>query len=229
MAQTYIIRKNDTLSQIAKKFYNDPSLFTKLAQYNGILDPNTIRVGQMIEIPSISELEGTAPATPAPSGLVPPVGLDQIKATFGDIMQYVNNDGNLDPRWETDQLTRAALPFGIPLSWDPGRSVTNILCHKKTATVFPAVFAEIEKQGHKDQVRTFGGCFNFRSKRTSGKISTHAWGIAIDLNPDTNPQGRPGDMPLEIVKIFQGYGFTWGGDWSGNTRDPMHFQFCSGY
>jgi hypothetical protein len=41
--------------------------------------------------------------------------------------------------------------------------------------------------------------------------------------------GKPGRMPESIVQTFRDFGFTWGGDWSGRSRDPMHFQYCSGY
>lgn len=230
MARTYVVQKKDRLSKIAKNFYGDETLYRKLADYNGIRNPDIIVTGRTLEIPSRQELEGKQPAQPpVPTGLTPPNGLDQILTVFGNIYDYLKDDGSLDPRWETDQLDRALLPFPIPLSWDPGKSVTKLYCQKKLVTVFPEVFAEIDRQGLKEQIKTFGGCFNFRSKRTSGKLSTHSWGIAIDLNPDTNPQGKPGDMHPEIVKIFQGYGFKWGGDWSGKTKDPMHFQFCTGY
>jgi len=76
---------------------------------------------------------------------------------------------------------------------------------------------------------TYGGCFNFRAKRSSSKLSTHSWGIALDLNPETNGMGREGDMAPGIVEVFESFGFTWGGRWSGAGKDPMHFQFCSGY
>jgi hypothetical protein len=94
---------------------------------------------------------------------------------------------------------------------------------------FPEVFAAIEREGLKDEIRSFGGCYNFRSKRTSGKLSTHSWGIAIDLNLETNAQGTSGGMNPDVVEIFRRFAFKWGGDWSGKSKDPMHFQFCTGY
>ncbi len=57
---------------------------------------------------------------------------------------------------------------------------------------------------------------------------THSSGIAIDLNPETNRTGTPGDMDPQIVAVFKQHGFKWGGDWLGR-KDPMHFQYCSGY
>jgi hypothetical protein len=49
---------------------------------------------------------------------VSPHGFDQIRTPFGDIFEYVLPDHTLDPRWQTDFLVRAALPFPLQLSWD---------------------------------------------------------------------------------------------------------------
>jgi hypothetical protein len=47
--------------------------------------------------------------------------------------------------------------------------------------------------------------------------------VAIDLNPETNRMGTSGDISSDVVDVFNSFGFTWGGDWSGNSKDPMHF------
>lgn len=159
----------------------------------------------------------------------PPHGIEQICATFGDIFKYILPDHTLDPRWQTEFLTRIALPFTIALSWDKSRAVAQITSHKLMAEVFATVFEEIERADLQQKITTFGGCFNFRPQRTGTKLSTHAWGIAIDLNPESNAQGTAGKMDPAIVGIFKQAGFTWGGEWEGRSRDPMHFQYCSGY
>lgn len=226
----YKIQAGDTLRKVAQRFYGDPTLSTKLADYNGLLDANKILVGQTIEIPARRELDRVAAEpTEETRGLVPPIGLRGILDTFGNIYDYLKDDGTLDPRWEAEQLTRVPLPFAIPLSWDRSKLVQNLYCHVKWTGFIPDVFATLEREGLKKEIKTFGGCFNFRSKRTSGKLSTHSWGIAIDLNPETNQQGTAGTMPAEVVAIFRQFGFTWGGDWTGKSKDPMHFQFCKGY
>jgi hypothetical protein len=236
MARSYVIQKGDTLRKIAKNFYGEPSLSKKLADYNGILNPDLIVIGQNIEVPSKSELLGEVIEPPAPDGstdnnisLATPNGLEEILATFGDIYQFITEDGRLDPHWGSNHLGRVPLPFPIPLSWNPSHSITKLYCHKKLIEIFSEVFLRIEKKGLKNKIRTFGGCYNYRPKRTSGKLSTHSWGIGIDLNPETNPQGKPGDMHPGVVEIFQEFGFKWGGDWSGKSKDPMHFQFSTGY
>ncbi len=93
--------------------------------------------------------------------------------------------------------------------------------------------------------------FNYRTVAGTGKLSKHAMGMAIDINPRINPYiNRKGIlMPAnargyrcrnvkkckekyadymiqpnsKITKIFKKYGFTWGGDWR-HSKDYQHFQ-----
>jgi len=241
MARRYVAKKNDTWAKLAKAFYSDAALGDKLAAYNGLIAPAPLRVKQVMDLPSRRELlpaedaEPPAPLATAPLAgappvtLIPPDGLTEILETFGNIFDYIRADGTLDPRWEDEQLARSTLPFPILLSWNPSQSVARLQCHKKLAGLFPRVFETLEQRQLRGKIKTYGGCFNFRSKRASGKLSTHSWGIAIDLNPDSNPQGTSGDMDPAVIKVFHDFGFTWGGDWTGKSKDPMHFQFCKGY
>lgn len=161
--------------------------------------------------------------------LPPPHGLDQVIATFGDLFAYLRDDHSLDPRWQREQLVTIPLPFPIVLSWDRSRYVERIPCHKLLKSTFEEVFQELMKAGLHSKITSFGGCFCFRPQRSGTKLSTHSWGIAIDLNPESNLQGTAGDMDPGIVMMFTKAGFAWGGDWQGRARDPMHFQFCTGY
>ncbi len=229
MSKVYIIRKDDTLSKIAKRFYGDTTLTKKLADYNGIRDPNSIQVNQNISIPSLKELTGLGSVTPTSLAIKVPNGLDEIIRMFGDIYVYIRPDGMLDPKWEANNMVSAPIPFAIPLSWDPVKKVTSIYGHKKLAAIYTAVFTEIQNKGLADKITRYGGCYNFRAKRTSSKLSVHAWGIGLDLNPETNMQGTTGNMPDGVIKIFRAHGFIWGGDWTGKSKDPMHFQYASGY
>jgi hypothetical protein len=132
-------------------------------------------------------------------------------------------------RWQADHLASVALPFSIPLARDLAKTVNRMQCHRRVVEVFASVFAQVKSSGLESQVSSFGGCFAFRQQRTGARLSTHCWGIAIDLNPASNAQGMAGDMNAGLVDIFRGAGFEWGGDWPGKIRDGMHFQFCSGY
>jgi hypothetical protein len=161
--------------------------------------------------------------------LTAPHGLDEIITTFGDIHEYVAVDGQLEARWQVDFMERVSLPFSLHLSWDPSRTVTRMTCHRHLTRVFSSVLSSIQEHGLQDKITSFGGCFAFRPQRTGNKLSAHSWGIAIDLNPESNPQGSTGTMDVGLIEIFRRAGFEWGGDWQGKTRDPMHFQYCTGY
>jgi hypothetical protein len=77
----------------------------------------------------------------------------------------------------------------------------------------------------------------------SGHWSNHAYGYAIDLNPRENPyvgcgmtrdpngriyldrtRHRKGMVTPEVVRAFASIGWGWGGSWTGNTKDYMHFS-----
>jgi len=164
-----------------------------------------------------------------PLVLAAPNGLDGIIAAFGDIYEYIRQDGTLDPRWQADFLAKARAPFAMKLSWDPATSVQQITCHRRMVDRFEEVLQDLQARGLSGKAGTLGGCFAFRPQRSGSKLSTHAWGIAIDLNPATNAQGTAGEMDADVVAVFRAAGFTWGGEWEGKRRDPMHFQYCSGY
>ncbi len=61
-----------------------------------------------------------------------------------------------------------------------------------------------------------------REVRGEAFKSTHAFGIAVDVNALTNVLGTSGDMPLDVVLQWEVEGGDWGGDWS--RSDPMHFE-----
>lgn len=81
----------------------------------------------------------------------------------------------------------------------------------------------------------------------SGSWSNHAYGRAVDLNPRENPYVgcgkvrdgrrspyidrsllRKGMVTPAVVGAFRSIGWGWGGDWSGRTKDYMHFSTTGG-
>lgn len=88
-----------------------------------------------------------------------------------------------------------------------------------------------------------GQCSSYscrRVRRADGTYSTswsnHSWATAVDLNSKDLPQGRkaPSGHPVwrvaqKAVGLRTNNGqpiFRWGGNWSGTTADPMHFEVC---
>jgi len=72
------------------------------------------------------------------------------------------------------------------------------------------------------------GCWGYSCRAISGSNnpSNHSWGLAVDINAPSNPYTSPlvTDMPGWMPDLWNGYGFRWGGDYSG-SKDAMHYEF----
>ena len=227
----YVVQPGDTFDNIAMQFYNNPCLAEKLRQYNGLYSSDFIIIGQQIVIPASETLHAaTVAAERLPAGMQPPHGFEKLLGIFGNIYEYVDEKGCFDESsWCADMLTAIQIPFPVALSWDYTRRVRSVRCHKKLAGIIGDAFHAVKREGFEGEIVTLGDFYNFRSKRTCAKLSTHCWGISFDLNPEINIPGTKGCISDKLVKLLQEFGFTWGGHLKGAYKDPMHFQFCTGY
>lgn len=53
--QTYTLKEGESLSDVAEQFYGDSSLYTKIAEYNNIANPDMIEPGVMLKIEQMEE------------------------------------------------------------------------------------------------------------------------------------------------------------------------------
>ena len=97
-----------------------------------------------------------------------------------------------------------------------GPQLSYVTCHKDMEPMLIEALACIVDT-QKEFELTYHGCYNVRNIRGTNRLSKHAHGRAIDLNV-----GRA--IPLEVSQCFKKAGFIWGGDWTGETYDPMHFE-----
>jgi len=89
-------------------------------------------------------------------------------------------------------LTTIDLPYPMRIAWDTDRQITTMRCHKYVADNFRGVFKDLLAHYGYDKIKQlgidlYGGCFNYRNKRSGSIPSMHSWGIAIDLDPARNP------------------------------------------
>ncbi len=85
-------------------------------------------------------------------------------------------------------------------------------------------------QNQKKYVTKTAGTFYWRNIAGTNRLSAHSFGIAIDINTeyadywlwDKNLTYK-NRIPLEIVEIFERFGFIWGGKWY--HYDTMHFEY----
>lgn len=73
------------------------------------------------------------------------------------------------------------------------------------------------------------GSYNFRHMISSSVLSAHSFGLALDLNAETNFGNYNNNncqinIPPEAVEAFEKRGFRWGGRYS-PSFDPMHFEY----
>lgn len=128
-------------------------------------------------------------------------------------------------------LVSFELPYPMRLAWDLSVTVEVARAHRLVVDSLRRCLAGIaEEYGPARRVELgldlFGGIYSYRRQRGGKALSTHAWGIAIDLNPEANGFRTPwpgvATMPERVVEIFEAEGWLSGARaW---RRDAMHFQ-----
>jgi hypothetical protein len=88
-------------------------------------------------------------------------------------------------------LVMLDLPYPLHLSWDLRSVVTRTQCNAKVKDSLERVLGQVLAHYGIQRIGSlrldlFGGGFNLRKKRGSTNMSTHAWGIAFDFDPDHN-------------------------------------------
>lgn len=159
------------------------------------------------------------------------------------------------PPFEALRLLRL-LHHGFDGHTHEGELVVSASIADVTVDVFGRLFALGFPIASMRRVDAFGGdddrsmaanntsAFNFRTIPGSDRLSHHALGVAIDVNPLHNPmildgvvhpvdatdyvdrsRARPGMFlrPGAALEAFESRGFEWGGDWS-DLPDFHHFS-----
>jgi hypothetical protein len=104
-----------------------------------------------------------------------------------------------------------------------------------------AALRDTEVANWKNNIASVTG-WNWRNIADNAARSNHSYGIAIDILPKTYsgetywlwavqkkldwwniPYSKRYHPPLAVIKIFEEYGFIWGGKWT--VYDTMHFEY----
>lgn len=168
-------------------------------------------------LPLVQVLDGgpiaaNAAPTPLPQG--------SAEMGLGGTMNFkILENGWIEPddAWVQANLTTAEVPI-----------LGTVTCHRVMIPQLSGALAEIEREGLASLIRPedYAGCYapRFIDRDPTLPLSNHAFGLAVDLNSDTNQLGTRGDMDPRIVEIFERWGFEWGGRWE--RPDPMHFELA---
>jgi hypothetical protein len=215
---------------------------------NGILDFNTwlrmlctAKAGLPISLAAVSaSLSGRIPRRPH--------GLKAVLDTFGN--PVLAGFGK--------SITKVSAPAGETFT-KVGK--TEIEVHTKLKQHFQNLFDAIHKAGLWKEIYPSSGTFvprtktSYRQKKLTRstpiyQVSTHSWGITIDIRAEDYPRYTERKQyagivlnypPIKIVRIFQEFGFHWGlwfmkgdeldahGRINFAGADPHHFQFATGF
>ncbi len=168
---------------------------------------------------------------------------------------------------ENDNISLDELSYCVLLYNDFNGETRNgeMICNTAIADDVMEIFHELYVSGYQIEsirlVDEFGGddtasmlanntsCFNYRVVDNTSRLSNHAYGLAIDINPFYNPYitygkdgtvrispegseayaDRTSSFPYKIdendlaYKLFKAHGFKWGGDWN-SVKDYQHFE-----
>ncbi|SMC22766.1 D-alanyl-D-alanine carboxypeptidase [Clostridium acidisoli DSM 12555] len=147
-------------------------------------------------------------------------GRCRVYSLFDDV--YGNNRSSIEHNLKNTNLIYRNLQFN-------NKNQASNSLHD----VFKEITAIKNKNNIYSAVFPLNGTYNYRLIAGTGKLSPHAYGIAIDLNRDKRDywkwasreegQKRLDIYPKEVVDIFQKHNFVWGGKWG--HFDTLHFEY----
>jgi D-alanyl-D-alanine carboxypeptidase-like protein len=149
------------------------------------------------------------------SGVNPPI---VIKERFGEFSAYPEASDpaalQMSPTWYDAHIATRSVPL-----------LGNVTCNVALFPQLVGALKDVEAAGLGGEIHTYSGCYNPRTvaRMSTAPPSQHAYGAAIDINAPENPYGATPTMDPRIVKIFERWGFLWGGNYL--TPDGMHFEY----
>jgi D-alanyl-D-alanine carboxypeptidase len=149
------------------------------------------------------------------SGVNPPV---VMKTVFGEFDAYPRSDDpaylNIDPAWYDAHIRTRTVPL-----------LGAVTCNEQLFPALVGALTDVEAAGLGGAIHVYSGCYAARTvaRSTTAPPSNHAYGAAIDINAPENPYGSTPTMNRRIVKIFEHWGFDWGGNFL--IPDGMHFEY----
>jgi hypothetical protein len=143
-------------------------------------------------------------------GILP---LGVVKDRFGEFALPSLRRGRPDPAWTRANLVTRTMPL-----------LGRVRCHRLVVDDLAEAMTALQGQklgGLVDvaDFRRTGGCWSPRLLRDarSGKLSRHAWGIAVSLKVTADER---------LIRTMAEHGFVWGGSFV--RPDVAHFEWVGG-
>jgi hypothetical protein len=143
-----------------------------------------------------------------------PIGL--VKARFGEFSLPSLGRGGPDLTWKRRNLVTRQVPL-----------LGRVTCHRLVVEDLTAAMADLQRRKLDQLVdaaefRRRGGCFAQRLLRDQdGRLTRHAWGVAVTVGVAVDPAQRRPQVDQRLVKTLAGHGFAW----AGRLERPAGTQF----
>jgi len=160
-----------------------------------------------------------------------PLSASSLVALFGKIAfrEHPHRHGMVIPStpWVSANIRRIFVPALHHVQ--PG-GLINV--HHKIIRQTERAWRDVVAADLMGLVLTWDGSYVPRHKGWDPKrsLSSHAWGIAFDINARWNGYGatpaawKDHGTVRPLVAIFERHGFAWGGWWTKRYKDGMHFE-----
>ena len=157
---------------------------------------------------------GSTPYVRVASGVKPPILVKEVFGEFAAIQQADPAYLTIDPSWVERNIVTTTVPL-----------LGTVTCHRLLIPMVRGALREVIRAGLASEIKVYSGCWAARTvaRTSTAPPSTHAYGASIDINAPYSPYGAPPNMNAEVVRIFERWGFNWGGDFL--IPDGHHFEF----
>lgn len=142
-----------------------------------------------------------------------------LKERFGEFAARPLPDGRLDvdKAWRDRNIVEKEVPV-----------LGRITCHRLFLEQIEQALGDAQRKGLAREIDPGGyaGCYSARFilSDPSGRLSSHAWGAAFDINAPGNAYGAEPTMDRRLVRHMEEWGLFWGGRWM--IPDGMHFEWA---
>lgn len=174
------------------------------------------RIQNNLTAPNFRDNEELDPHRPHPW---PRQTQEEVRAFFGNVGTH---------------QTMLDLPYTHRLAWDKNVLINRYSCHEKVHDSLNRILTRVHEHYGEERIielrlDLFGGCFNKRKKKGGSTWSMHAWGVAVDYDPENNQFRWGWDRASFARPEYDAWWKIWEEEgWTGLGRsrnyDWMHIQ-----
>ncbi len=145
----------------------------------------------------------------------------------GPVMTFVRHPAGFPDSTEV-RVSGSTITCSVPLATAVSTNGARAVVRRELQPLFQELMRRTERMGYTLRAADTGG-YNCRFIAGTSTPSNHAYGRAVDLNWNSNPQSWTfqSNIPPAVVSMWINHGFYWGGHYNGTTTrfDTMHFEY----